>query len=333
MTHYLRPILSLLLILTLFNSTSEAKKLKIATISPDGSSWMQIMRTGAKEIAQQTENKVRIKFYPGGVMGDDSSVLRKIRFGQLQGGVFVSGSLSNVYPDIQIYSLPLTFESFDEVDYVRKYMDAQIKGGMDRNGFVVLGVAEGGFAYLMSKVPVLSLSDLMQQKVWIPDNDAAALETVKAFGVSPIPLSIADVRTGLQTGLINTVAGSAIGAIALQWHTQVKYLTNIPILYISGLLVVDKKAFLKLSPEHQNIVRDVMARSFEVIDSQNRKENLQALAALKNQGIQFLDPSDETIDEWKGSAAKVSQRLVKSGKLSETMVTTFHNHLDTFRSK
>ena len=164
MTHYLKPFLFLLLIFTLFNSTSEANKLKIATLSPNGSSWMQTMRAGAKEIAKQTENNVRIKFYPGGVMGDDNSVLRKIHFGQLQGGAFVSGSLSNVYPDIQIYSLPLTFKSFAEVDYVRKRMDEQIMGGMDRNGFIVLGFAEGGLPISCPKYRFGPLTILTSRK-------------------------------------------------------------------------------------------------------------------------------------------------------------------------
>ncbi|MBW2100225.1 MAG: TRAP transporter substrate-binding protein DctP, partial [Deltaproteobacteria bacterium] len=83
----------------LLSCPAHAVVFKIATLSPDGSFWMQKMREGAEEVAQKTNNRVRFKFYPGGVMGDDKVVLRKIRIGQLHGGAVVSGSLSDYFPD------------------------------------------------------------------------------------------------------------------------------------------------------------------------------------------------------------------------------------------
>ncbi len=88
---------------------AQAVVLKVATLTPDGSSWMRKMRAGAEEVAQATDQRVRFKFYPGGVMGNDRAVLRKIRAGQLHGGAFSGGTLTGYYSDIQIYSLPLTF--------------------------------------------------------------------------------------------------------------------------------------------------------------------------------------------------------------------------------
>ena len=93
-------------------------ELKIATLSPDGSPWMLKMREGAKEILRKTDNRVRIKFYPGGVMGNDKAVMRKIRAGQLHGGALTGGSLQKVFSDAQVYSLPLKFRSLQEIDYV-----------------------------------------------------------------------------------------------------------------------------------------------------------------------------------------------------------------------
>ncbi len=109
----------LVMLLVVLTGQAQAMLFKIATLSPDGTVWMQKMREGASELAQKTDNRVQIKYYPGGVMGDDKAVLRKIRIGQLHGGAVVSGSLTRYYPDNQIYSMPLKFKSFEEVDYVR----------------------------------------------------------------------------------------------------------------------------------------------------------------------------------------------------------------------
>ena len=107
------------LVLLFFAATAhltQAVEIKVASVAPDGSSWMREMRAGADEIQQRTDGRVVIKFYPGGVMGNDSQVLRKVRVGQLQGGAFASGGLADRYAALNLYGIPLLFRSLDEVD-------------------------------------------------------------------------------------------------------------------------------------------------------------------------------------------------------------------------
>ncbi len=308
-------------------------RLKIATLSPEGSVWMQKMREGAKELALKTNNRVRIKFYPGGVMGDDNTVLRKIRIGQLHGGAVVGGSLTKYFKDNQIYGLPMKFKSFEEIDYVRRQLDQRIIDGLEKGGFVTFGIAEGGFAYVMATVPIRTVGEMRRQKVWVPDNDKTIMEAVQAFGIKPIPLSIADVRAGLQTGLINTVTIPPIGAIALQWHTQIKYLMDEPFLYIYGVLAVARKVFEKLSPDDQRVFREIMGRVFKELDQLNRQDNVKAKEALRKQGIEFVKPDAGGLKQWYGNAAAIPERLVKAGKLSREMVNTLESLLKDYRSK
>jgi TRAP-type C4-dicarboxylate transport system substrate-binding protein len=312
---------------------AQAMRFKIATLSPEGSVWMEKMREGAEELARKTDNRVTIKYYPGGVMGDDKAVLRKIRIGQLHGGAVVGGSLSNFYPDDQIYSLPLMFRSFEEVDYVRKHLDQTISEGLEKGGFVTFGIAEGGFAYVMSTVPIRTVEDMRRQKVWIPDNDPMILEAVKAFDITPFPLSIADVRAGLQTGLINTVTTPPIGAVALQWHTQINYLMYEPFLYIYGVLAVNRTAFAKISSDDQRIFREIMGHIFRELDRMNREDNVNALKALRKQGVEFIKPLAEAMEKWYHDAEAVPKQLVNAGKLSQGMVNTLETLLKECRSK
>jgi TRAP-type transport system periplasmic protein len=321
------------ILIVMLAGQAQAMRFKIATLSPEGSIWMETMRDGAAELARRTDNRVRVKYYPGGVMGDDKAVMRKIRIGQLQGGAFVGGSLSNFYRDNQIYSLPLFFRSFKEIDYVREHLDKRIMDGFETGGFVTFGIAEGGFAYVMSTVPIRTVEEMRRQKVWIPDNDSMILEAVKAFEITPIPLSIADVRTGLQTGLINTVTTPPIGALALQWHTQIKYLLDEPFLYIFGVLAVDRKAFLKISPGDQKIFREIMGRVFKELDQRNREDNIKALETLRKQGIEFVKPSAEALKKWCQDASEVPKRLVETDRLSQEMVDTLEGLLKDYRTK
>jgi TRAP-type transport system periplasmic protein len=314
-----------------YAGTAGAETFKIGTLSPEGSVWMEAMREGADLVAEKTENRVRFKFYPGGVMGSDQAVLRKIRIGQLHGGAVVAGSLSHIYPDLMIYGLPFLFNSLKEVDYVRERMDPILMDGLEQNGFVTFGMAEGGFVYVMSDSPVRTVNDLSNKKVWIPDNDFISLETVRSFGITPVTLSIGEVRTGLQTGLINTIGASPIGALALQWHTQVGYIMDVPMMYVHATMILDKKAFSRLSAEDQETVRDIMVKTFIKIDQSNRQDNIAALEALRNQGIEFVQLSEETIQQWKQTISGVPDSLIAKGRISQDIYQTLKEHLADYR--
>src|SRR5689334_20951765 len=127
-------------------SADAATTIKIATVAPDGTAWMKEMRAGAEAVKKDTADRVEIKFYPGGVMGDEATVLRKVKIGQLQGGAFTGGEISGVDPDAQLYSLPFLFRDQAEVEAVRAKLDDKVKASFESNGFVALGLSGGGFA-------------------------------------------------------------------------------------------------------------------------------------------------------------------------------------------
>lgn len=332
LTHTRLTILLTFLSLFLLSAPSQAAVLKIATLSPDGTSWMKKIRLAAKDIAKQTNNRVKIKFYPGGVMGDENAILRKMRINQLQGAAVTGGALTGFYKDANIYGMPFLFNSQKEIIHVRKHMDDLILKGLEKKGLISFGLAESGFAYIFSNSVVESVSDLHKYKVWIPDT-AAARDAVKAFELSPIPLPLSDVLTGLQTGLIDTIASPPIASIALQWYTQVKYFTDMPLLYGYGTMVVSKRAMRKLKKADREIVNKVMRNVFNKINKQNQKDNIAAMEALKNQGIKFIKPSDKQLGEWKSIALKANQRLVKNGFNSKKMYNLIQKHIADFRSK
>jgi TRAP-type C4-dicarboxylate transport system substrate-binding protein len=310
---------------------ANAATLKIATLAPDGTAWMKQMRAGAEEINRRTEGRVTFKFYPGGVMGNDKTVRRKIRIGQLQGGALTGGIFADVYPDSQLYSLPLVFNGYPEMDYVRERMDQQLVSGLEKSGFVTFGLSEGGFAYLMSKESIRSLEDLKQRKVWVPEGDLLTRTVFENMGVTPIPLPIADVYTGLQTGLIDTVGISPIGAIAFQWHTQVKYLVDMPLMYIYGVMAIDRRAFNRLNPGDQKTVREVMGQVFAGLNKQNRADNKNAKQALRKQGLEFVDMTKIERTQMRSTVADARKDLESKGLYTKAAYKTMLQHLDQYR--
>lgn len=318
--------------LVLVASQATAVELKIATVAPEGSRWMRDMRAAATEIAERTDDRVRIKLYGGGVMGDDKKVLRKIRIGQLHGGVFTATSLEQRYPDLNIYGLPLVFESEDEVHYVRRHLDAKLKEGLEEAGFVSFGFAGGGFARFMSTVPVRSVEDLQGKKVWVPEGDKISYRAMEALRLSPVTLPITDVLTGLQTGLIDIIASPPVAALVLQWHTKVDYLTQLPLVYTMGYLAIEKKAFGRLSAEDQAVVDEVMIRVYENFDEVNQTDSEEALEALANSGLEFIDAEQGSIERWRDPVMAVNRALADEGYLSSDLLDEVLALLEQYRS-
>jgi TRAP-type C4-dicarboxylate transport system substrate-binding protein len=316
----------------LFSATAHADvTLKIATIAPDGTRWMTLMRAAAKEVKQRTDARVRFKFYPGGVMGTESSVMRKIRIGQLHGGAFTGGGLSVAYPDIKIYALPMLFANFDEVDYVRARMDKVFEAGLEEAGFVNFGIVEGGFAMFMGSKPIKNSTNLRDEKSWVPEGDAIAYAAYKALGISPVVLPLTDVLTGMQTGLISTVVASPLAAVALQWHTQIKYVADVPMSYVTGILAINKRAFNRIEPADQVLVRQVLEATFDRINASNRVDDSAARAALVEQGVKFLRPSDDAIEEWRNASRQAFEQKGKEGSFDLNLANEVVDLIADFR--
>lgn len=289
---------------------------KIATLAPEGTAWMREMRAAGESIKSKTDGRVEFKYYPGGVMGNDATVLRKIRVGQLQGGGFTGSELASIYPDVMIYGLPFLFRNQSEVDAVRARMDPLIAAGLAEKGLVAAGITGGGFAYLLSTRPIHGRDDLVQSKPWVPQGDVISEVTYAAAGVNPVPLSIADVYTGLQTGLVDTVANTPSGTLAFQWHTRVRHLVDMPIAYIVGVLALDKRSFDRLDAADQAIVMEEVRAGLKRLDEQTVRDNEGASEALRKEGIEFFQPNAEEQAYWQSVGDAAAKELMDRGTFS-----------------
>ena len=288
--------LGLALLALLLGAVADAAVLKIATVAPEGSEWMKAMRQGASEIKERTEGRVQIKYYGGGVMGNDSKVL------------------------------------VEEANFVRSRLDDRILAGLENEGFVSFGFAATGFAVIMSNDPVKGLDDLKGKRVWVPEGDTISYASMEALSLSPVTLPLTDVLTGLQTGLIDIVVVSPIGALVLQWHTKVKYVTDIPLVYTMGFMALDKRALRKIDEADQAIVREVMARMYADFDKINIVDNEEALQALLNSGIESVAPDAGEFESIRKVLLKSNRSLAQEGEYSVDLYDEMMQHVEEYRT-
>ena len=320
------------LCLAFWNMPLAAQTIKLATIAPESSSWMKDMKAGAASIEEHTEGRVKFKFYGGGVQGNDKQVQRKMRTGQLHGGAFSSGGLNRFHKDADIFSLPMLFRTIDEARYVRGELEPEIRQRLEDAGYVNFGLAAAGFAYMMTNEPASSLTDLSGRKVWIPEDDPIGFAALRALGVAPVVMPVTDVMTGLQTDLLDSVTAPPVGAVVFQWHTRVKYITDVPLAYVYAALLIDKRVFSKISPEDQAVVREVMEGIYRKFDKYGVSDNDAAMQALLESGLETVSPNPAEVREWQGIVNRSHRELGEKGVFDIALFDRIQSMLESYRS-
>jgi len=281
-----------LLALLIFSSGSIAQTytLKFATLMPTGTSWTKLLDDWVKEVEQKSNGRLKFKMFSGGVMGDEPDVLRKIRKGQLHGGMFTGYGIGRIYSPARVLEMPFLFKNVDESDYVRSQIMPELEVGFRDSGFELLGWPEVGFIHFFSTRPITSIDDIKQLRIWLWQGDPLGESFFKAADIDPVPLSIMDVYTQLSAkhGSIDTVYTSTFGAIALQWYSKLKYATEIPLTNAIGGLVVSNRFYNKLPPDLQQILKTSGKAMSDKIRLQAREENQRSIGILKKNGIEFM---------------------------------------------
>ncbi len=307
-------ILITILVLT-FASTCYAKPkylFKIASLAPEGSIWITHFRDFAKEVSEKSNGEIGMKIYPGGVMGDDLAMYRKIRAGQLHGGGFTMTGIASVVPDFRVMAIPQFFQNYDEIDKVVEKLRPYFAKKFNDKGLELIAMTEVGFIYAMSTSPTITLADLKNSKSWIPSGDPVTATYLKTLGISPIPLSIPDVLSSLQTGLIDTVYNSLYGTIVMQWFTKANYIADIPYGYAYGIIALSKKEFSKLPPEYTKLIHDLSEKHFSALLLKTRQSNGESRAVLEKHGVKFTPTTAETEQILKEGRDKAIEKLVDS---------------------
>jgi len=273
--------------------TAPKTQIKFATLAPDGSTWMKVMHAVDDEVRSATGNRIGFKFYPGGVQGDEKDVLRKMRNGQIHGGGFTGFGLGAIAPEFRVIELPFMFKNLDEVDYVRSELDSFIYDTFKQKGFVFLGWADVGFVYLFSNSPITTPEELRRAKMWTWSGDLLAEIFFKAFHVSPIPLALPDVLTSLQMGVIDAVYSPPLACVALQWFTRVKHMTDVPIAYGFGAMLVSEEILRGADPADVEKLKEICRKHSKLLIEKTRSQDVEAVEAIKREGVTVLDVKDD----------------------------------------
>ncbi|MEE2742574.1 MAG: TRAP transporter substrate-binding protein DctP [Bdellovibrionota bacterium] len=334
MKKMIQTLMAVVFLCASLSGHSKTVKLKIASMAPKGTSWGNALEAMAKEIKKATKKKVRLKLYLGGSAGDEPSVLRKINSGVMHGGVFTGRALGDVNGDVRVMEVPFTFlNNREKAWFTLQVMDKKLfNAGFESKGFKNLGFFEIGKVYLVSTEKVTKIAELKGKKIWSWSGDDISASLITSMKLVGVPLGLQDVLTSLSTGIIDTAYASPMGVLALQWQTKIKYLVNYPVTYSVGALLMRQKFWDKIPTDPKNpekdyrtIVRAIIKKHVDVANKKMAQENIDALQAMKDQGIEFLNFPDDSIVEGR----KIRQEVIDNlgGKLFSKEAVAYYNRV------
>lgn len=258
-----------------------AETLKISTLYPPGSAPVQSLTALSAKLENATGGALALKVYPGGVMGDDATVMRKLRIGQLQGALVSSSTLDALEVDMNDLSQPFQYDSLSEVHQARERFDATMRERLADRGWFGYGPLDGGFSYVMSQQPVADLNGLRASKLWLPNTDAIRTLS-QQIRVDYQVMGIADVLPALETGAVNTLIAPPSAALTLNWHSRVRYLTDQPVVYTWGMLVLPQRSLERLPDDQQAAAHQLLTQWASQLDAHMRDSNLEADQAVRH---------------------------------------------------
>ncbi|GAB4296779.1 MAG: C4-dicarboxylate TRAP transporter substrate-binding protein [Myxococcota bacterium] len=306
-----------------------AEEMRFGTMAPEGSSWYNILKEFTKGVENKTNKEVKFKIYAG-TLGDEKTILKRMRAKKLEGAGFTGIGLGEIYPGIRILEQPMLFRNYEEVDFVTEKIWTYLEKKFEEQGFVLLGRGEAGFVNLFTNKPVKEEADFQGIKLWVWEGDPVAKGLVDVFGIVPIYLSLPDVLTALQTNRIDACYAPPLAAMAFQWHTKVKFYTDIPLANSIGAMVVTKESFDKLNAEQQEVMKKYGWAAGKKIVQTSRRDNKRAYEELEKMGIKKVDVQKSDYEKIEKAGLRVRKSLV--GKLyNQEMLDLVEGYLREYR--
>ncbi len=312
-------VIAISLMMTTSRVVAAKHNFKIATLAPDRSVWINAYDEIAREVAAATNGDVKFKCYPGGVQGDELTVIRKMRIGQLHGAGFTGTGLANICRESLALQLPHTFKSYAEFEYVFERMKGRLENVCRTNGYEVLGWPDLGFVYMFSQDRVTDVDTLRSAKPWLIEDDIISKAMFQTAGISGVPAQIGDVLTALRSGLMRTVYAPPVGMVTLQWFTGVKYRLDLKGMYSFGTFIVAKKRWDSLPADVQKEIKQICSASFDKLRTKVHAQNEEALTVLGSKGIETYSPTTDGLQQFEQTSQKVAENLVGNTFSAESL--------------
>ena len=276
-------------------------KIKLGTVAPKNSVWHEVLLRMRQDWREISGGAVDLVIYPGGVTGDEETMLRKMRSGQIQAALMSGAGMSHLDKSVSALQVPLTFDSLEEFDYVREKMEPQLEARIEAKNYKVLNWGEAGWAHLFAVKPFKTVDDLRKMKLYTGKGDEDTLLLYAELGFNVIPLDLTELQTALETRLVEAFAAPPLVAAGYQWFGSANYMLSERFLPIVGATLIDKKVWDRIPAEQQERMLESARRAGAAIQDAVRSKGEEAIAKMQEHGLVVIPADAATKAAWAGA--------------------------------
>jgi TRAP-type transport system periplasmic protein len=230
--------------------------LRFGTLVPDGTAWARELKAFGREVEDGAHQ--HIKFYWGGIAGDEKEMIARIRRGQLDGaaGAVVCTELA---PSLQVTRLQGMFPSRDDHERLLRQIP-NVDEEFKKSGFINLGVAGLGPSIVFTRTPITTWAELKKMRLWRWDLDPVAWQQDRMMGLDVVPLSVEGAAAAFDAGKVDGFVALAASALAFQWQSRAPNILPLELDYLNACMIVSLTAWDALSTESKQIIRAAGAK-------------------------------------------------------------------------
>ncbi len=306
--------------------------IKLASLAPQGSSYHDILLELQSEWAAISDGAVELRVYAGGIAGDESDVVRKLRIGQLQAAIVTSGGLPDIDPDFRALQVPMMFESIAEFDHVLRAMRPSMDRMLAKQGFRGLGWADAGWLRFFSRRPVRLPDDLRPQRIFVWAGADRFVTAWRDCGFRPVQLPATDIHAALQSGMLDAITPPPLAALSAQWFAQVPHMSALDWVPMMAGFLVTERAWKQLPAALRPKLSAAVARAADAMRTRIRSDSETAVRIMEKHGLTVhpVPPGHRAV--WRREVRRCFDPLIGS-YINGALVREIEEVLDAYRTR
>ncbi|MCG8454413.1 MAG: TRAP transporter substrate-binding protein DctP [Spirochaetales bacterium] len=298
----------------MFLTPLSAVDIKLGSPLPEGTVWDTSLRRMADEWRTITKGRVRVRIYPGGIAGGEGDMIRKMRIGQLDAGVFSPYGLKVMVPESFTFILPGLVQTEEELNALLLRYSPTLEDKFRQAGFEMLAWSLSGWAYPFSKTPAYFPEDLMQGTMAVDDSEVDLYAALKSLGFDVEPMPINEIMVGLQSGLVDSMLVPPVAAAAYQWFGLASTMTDVRLTPVLGGLVLSKRAWRSIPEEYHEELKASMERVAQEFTAESERLGNEALRVMLENGLEVVPVEEKDLSTWSQFMIQGHELMVGEGK-------------------
>jgi TRAP-type C4-dicarboxylate transport system substrate-binding protein len=309
-----------------------ALTIKIGSVAPADSPWDNALKSLAAEWTTISDGEIMLKAYMGGIAGDETDLIRKIRLGQLQAAAITELGLNRITKEVLALNVPFLIRDEDEYDFVLEKTLPLFNSLAEKAGFTVLSWIKAGWVHFFSKKPVIFPKDLKKQTLAVPHGDPEILHAWQELGFNAVSLSLTDYMLGLQSGMVDAFYAPPMVAAAFQWFGFANHMCSLRITPVLAAIIIDRDVWRRISDDLKPDLIEAIRKAEQRLFQDTEELNEEAVAVMREYGLIINRVSEEAEAAWR-DMTDAGFRLVVGKSFSEETYNIITGFIGEYRTQ